>query len=72
MADPTLDPGGNPVQHDTYPPGSIELYERVRALILAEYADRIDPDSERGRVLLQLVASRIVKAARMILQGTEG
>lgn len=69
MTDPTLDPSGNPVGHDTYPPGTLELYDRVRALILAEYAGRIDPDSVRGRIILQLVASRIVKAAREILRG---
>lgn len=66
--DPTLE-NGEPYEHDTFPPGTLELYNRVRELILAEFGDRIDETNPRTRMILQLVASRIVVAARSILRG---
>jgi len=67
--DPTIGADGEPVTHDTYPPGTVELYERVDALIRAEYGNRIGAETARGRIQLQRVVSRIVVAARLALRG---
>lgn len=65
MSDPTIDPDGNPYEHATYPPGTLALYGKVRELLTAALSGPpIDLNTRSGKVLLQRLASRIVKAAR--------
>ena len=62
--DPTVDANGNHHEHDTFPPGAIEVYERTRALLIERLGDRLQLDTPEGRRRLNDIVSRIVAIAR--------
>jgi hypothetical protein len=66
--DPTVDENGQPYQHDTFPPGTMEAFVKVRSHLI----DRLRPfkrdiDLPEGEQFLTDLSARVVAIVRLEL-----
>lgn len=62
MTTPGTTPDGEPFIHDTYPPGTLAVWGRVRDVLSFRLGDT---RTIAGRVLFDRITSRIVAVARL-------
>ena len=70
--DQGVDDNGDPYRHDTYPPGTLEAFAKVKAhLILRLKAVKPDIDRPAGERFLNDLAARLVAVVRLELWRAE-